>query len=271
MYIEPACRLPGPQAEHDRSLEFNLAAIRQPQAAPRARPALTGPIPQVLAAAFDTGGSASSSAGLLLGRGAILLLAVATVAQYAIIVAETARLPMVAAWDHLLPAWFTRLHPRFRTPTRSLAVIVALAVLLCFLATAGSGNQEAFQVLVTCGNVGYAINYLLMFSVPLVAGTRFGARPGTAAARRLCRRHAGDAAIDPVRADPGGRSQEFGHVCAQERPAHPGGQPARRRALLARQSQQAPRAALKFTAAPAAIRCRTPRNARRLPAGARPS
>jgi amino acid transporter len=139
---------------------------------------LTGPIPQVLAAAFDTGGSASSSAGLLLGRGAILLLAVATVAQYAIIVAETARLPMVAAWDHLLPAWFTRLHPRYRTPTRSLAVIVVLAVLLCFLATAGSGNQEAFQVLVTCGNVGYAINYLLMFSVPLVAGMRFGPRPG---------------------------------------------------------------------------------------------
>jgi amino acid transporter len=105
---------------------------------------LTGPIPQVLSAAFDTGGSAGSSAGLLLGRGAILLLAVATVAQYAIIVAETARLPMVAAWDHLLPAWFTRLHPRYRTPTRSLAVIVVLAVLLCFLATAGSGNQEAF-------------------------------------------------------------------------------------------------------------------------------
>ena len=143
---------------------------------------LTGPIPQVLAAAFDSGAGRSAGSsidiGQLLGRGAILLLAVATVAQFAIIVAETARLPMVAAWDHLLPAWFTRLHPRFRTPTRSLAVIVLLAVLLCLLANAGSGNQEAFQVLVTCGNVSYAINYLLMFSVPLVAGARFGRRPG---------------------------------------------------------------------------------------------
>jgi amino acid transporter len=142
---------------------------------------LTGPIPQVLAAAFDTGGASPGSGidiGLLLGRGAILLLAVATAAQFAIIVAETARLPMVAAWDHLLPAWFTRLHPRYRTPTRSLAVIVILAVLLCALATAGTGNQEAFQVLVTCGNVSYAINYLLMFSVPLVAGARFGVRAG---------------------------------------------------------------------------------------------
>jgi amino acid transporter len=139
---------------------------------------LTGPIPQVLAEAFDSGASSSIDIGLLLGRGAILLLAVATVAQYAMIVAETARLPMVAAWDHLLPPWFTRLHPRFGTPTRSLAVIVLLAVLMCLLANAGSGNQEAFQVLVTCGNVCYAINYLLMFSVPLVAGVRFGRRAG---------------------------------------------------------------------------------------------
>lgn len=140
---------------------------------------LTGPIPQVLAAAFDSGSTGSGiDIGLLLGRSAILLLGVATVAQYAMIVAETARLPMVAAWDHLLPAWFTRLHPRYRTPTRSLAVIVILAVLLCVLAIAGTGNQEAFQVLVTCGNVSYAINYLLMFSVPLLAGARFGARPG---------------------------------------------------------------------------------------------
>ena len=27
------------------------------------------------------------------------------------------RLPMVAGWDHLLPEWFSRLHPRYRTPT----------------------------------------------------------------------------------------------------------------------------------------------------------
>ena len=52
------------------------------------------------------------------------------IAAYTVIVAEASRLPMVAAWDHLFPAWFTRLHPRFRTPTRSLTVIVLLAVLL---------------------------------------------------------------------------------------------------------------------------------------------
>jgi amino acid transporter len=137
---------------------------------------LTAPIPQVLAAAF--GGAADAlDLGLLLGRCAILALAIATIAQYAVVIAEISRLPMVAAWDHLLPAWFTRPHPRYRTPTRSLAVIVVLAVLLCLLASAGTGAQEAFQLLVTSGNVCYGINYLLMFAVPLMAGARFGNRP----------------------------------------------------------------------------------------------
>ncbi|HSY07946.1 MAG TPA: APC family permease [Steroidobacteraceae bacterium] len=141
---------------------------------------LTAPIPQVLAAAFGSGASADGGldAGLILGRAAILVLAIATVAQYAVIVAEISRLPMVAAWDHLLPAWFTRLHPRYRTPTRSLAVIVALAVLLSLLASANTGSQEAFQLLVTSGNVCYGINYLLMFAVPLMPARRLKHRPG---------------------------------------------------------------------------------------------
>jgi amino acid transporter len=85
---------------------------------------------------------------------------------------------MVAAWDHLIPAWFTRLHPRFRTPTRSLAVIVSLSIIMCFLASAGTSAQEAFQLISVSGNISYAIYYLLMFAVPLVAGSRFGVPPG---------------------------------------------------------------------------------------------
>jgi amino acid transporter len=141
---------------------------------------LTGPIPQVLAAAF-AGGDVSAGAidwGGALSRIAILALAVAQVAQYAVIVAETSRLPMVAGWDHLIPVWFTRLHPRFRTPTRSLSVIVLLAVLFCCLASAGAGTQEAFQLIVTSANVCQGIYYLLMFAVPWVAGSRWCLQPG---------------------------------------------------------------------------------------------
>lgn len=139
---------------------------------------LTGPIPQALAAAF-AGGALNGSIdwGLLLGRLAIVALAISVVAAYTVVVAEASRLPMVAAWDHLFPAWFTRLHPRFRTPTRSLAVIVLLAVTFSFLASAGTGTQEAFQLLTTANSVCYGVYYLLMFAAPLVAGTRFSPRP----------------------------------------------------------------------------------------------
>jgi amino acid transporter len=146
---------------------------------PAERIDLNGPIPQVLAAAFGGGDPAAADFdwGLMLGRAAILALALAQVAQYTVVVAETSRLPMVAAWDHLLPAWFTRLHPRYRTPTRSLGLIVLLSVALGFLASAGTGAQEAYQLIVTSDNVCYGIYYLLMFAVPLIAGTRFGLRP----------------------------------------------------------------------------------------------
>jgi amino acid transporter len=138
---------------------------------------LTGPIPQTLAAAF-AGGAVDGGIdwGSALGTSAILALAIAVLAGYAMIVAEASRLPMVAGWDHLFPVWFTRLHPRFRTPARSITVIVLLSLSFSFLASAGTGSQEAFQLLTTAAIFCYGIYYLLMFAVPLIAGTRFSPR-----------------------------------------------------------------------------------------------
>ncbi|MGP8259386.1 MAG: APC family permease [Acidobacteriaceae bacterium] len=147
---------------------------------PAARVDLTGPIPQLLAAAFG-GGAAGGGIdwGLMLGRATILALAVALVAQYAVIVAETSRLPMVTGWDGMVPAWFTRLDPRWKTPTRSIAVIVLLAIAMGVLATYGTGAQEAFQLISSVGNIFYGIYYLMMFAIPLVVGQRFGVRAGS--------------------------------------------------------------------------------------------
>ncbi|MDP9087765.1 MAG: hypothetical protein M3O26_03380 [Pseudomonadota bacterium] len=139
---------------------------------------LVNPIAQVIAAAFSgaraTGGI---NWGGVLGRAAILALTFALIAQAAVYIAETSRLPLVAAWDKLIPAWFTRLHPRYRTPTRSLAVISLAAVMFSFLASSGAGAGKAFQLLVTSAFVCYGVNYLLMFAVPLLVGTRFSLRP----------------------------------------------------------------------------------------------
>jgi len=139
---------------------------------------LSGPIPQVLAAAFSGGSSEGTDWGLMLGRGTILVLAVALVAQYAVIVAETSRLPMVAGWDRMVPEWFTRLDPRWKTPTRSIAVIVVCSIVLGLLGLAGTGVQEALQVLNSSGNIFYGVYYLMMFAIPLVVGNRFAVRAG---------------------------------------------------------------------------------------------
>ena len=133
---------------------------------------LAGAIPQVLAAAFGGG------AGEWVGRGMILALTLFTVCSYTLLTAETSRLPMVAGWDAVLPAWFTKLHPKYGTPVRSLLVIVGIAAVACVLASAGAGREEAYQLLLTTGQLSFGLYYLAMFAVPLLVGDRFGARPG---------------------------------------------------------------------------------------------
>jgi amino acid transporter len=145
---------------------------------------LAAPVPQLLAAALSSGSGTEQWVdwGSVLGRVAILALAITQVAQIAVLIAETSRLPMVAAWDHLFPVWFTRLHPRFRTPVNSLVVIVGIAVLFSLVTSAGAGTQEAFQLANTSSNTCFSVYYLLMFLVPLVIGARRywkgGPRPG---------------------------------------------------------------------------------------------
>ena len=108
----------------------------------------------------------------------ILGLTIFMVASYTIVTAETSRLPLVAGWDKALPAWFTKLSPRFGTPVRSLVVIVALAGVASVLASSGAGREEAFQLLQTSNQISFGIYYCMMFAVPLAVGDRFGARPG---------------------------------------------------------------------------------------------
>jgi len=140
---------------------------------------LTGPIPQILAAAFSGGGATTGTDwGLMLGRGAILALALACIAQYAVVVAEISRLPMVVGWDGLLPPIFTKLHPKWKTPVWSITTMVVLAFVACLVALfLGNSNQVAFQLIVTVANLCGGVYYVLFFAVPLVVGDRFGQKP----------------------------------------------------------------------------------------------
>jgi amino acid transporter len=84
---------------------------------------------------------------------------------------------MVAGWDHLLPAWFTRLHPRFRTPVNSILFAAALILGLALVALAGVGQQEAFQLLENSAGSLYAFTYLVMFAIPLIGWKKIAPRP----------------------------------------------------------------------------------------------
>ena len=79
------------------------------------------------------------------------------------------RLPMVAGWDHLLPAWLSRLHPRYKTPVGSILCIGVATVVLTILGNLGVGAQESFQMLNNAGLICWALTYLVMFAIPLVA------------------------------------------------------------------------------------------------------
>ena len=98
---------------------------------------------------------------------------------------SSARLPLVAGWDHLLPAWFTRLHPRHKTPVGSIAFIGAAVLVLAVASSLGTGNQEAFQLLSNASGIAYGLAYLVMFAIPLVsAGERRAQRRLPGASQR---------------------------------------------------------------------------------------
>jgi amino acid transporter len=120
------------------------------------------PIPQTFSMAFGEAGPAA-----LLAKFAILLLQIRILGAASALFAGATRLPMTAGWDHLIPAWFARLHPRYRTPVNSIYVTVGVVAALLVLGSAGVRAVEAFSVLNDASSEFYALAYLVMFLIPL--------------------------------------------------------------------------------------------------------
>ena len=98
------------------------------------------------------------------------------VAQVSVSFTAVTRLPMVAGWDRLLPAAFSKLHPRYRTPVNSIWFVGAATFALSIVGLIGVGKQEAFQLLWNASAIFYALTYLVMFAIPLIS-RRVGERP----------------------------------------------------------------------------------------------
>jgi amino acid transporter len=135
---------------------------------------MIAPIPQTLRIALGTSGM-----GNLVAMAAILFLQLRILGAASYMFTGATRLPMAVGWDHLLPAWFTRLHVQFKTPVNSILCIAGVVILLPVLATVGVHAQEAFQVLVNASMTHYALMYMAMFAIPVVgARTLRKALPG---------------------------------------------------------------------------------------------
>ena len=129
----------------------------------RGRVDLIAPIPQTLRLALGSRGM-----GGVVAIAAIALLQLRLIGAASFLFTGATRLSMTAGWDQLLPGWFTRLHPRWQTPTNSIVFTAVLILVTVLLATVGVHAQEAFQVLSNASICHYELTYVAMFLVPLV-------------------------------------------------------------------------------------------------------
>lgn len=132
---------------------------------------LIGPIPQVLSIGFSSFGWVS-----MLVTVTIFGIAARQIALMSIYFAGNTRLPMVAGWDNLLPSWFARLHKRYKTPVNSILFVGLVTLSFSLASLIGVKEQEAFQLQDNAATTFYALIYIVLFAIPLVAIKRFGVK-----------------------------------------------------------------------------------------------
>jgi amino acid transporter len=124
---------------------------------------LIGPVPQTLRLGLQSFPIAGAIASV-----GIILMTIRSISSTSVHVTGSSRLPMVAGWDHLLPAWFSRLHPRYKTPINSIIFVGTLTLVIAIASQIGAGIQEAFQLVDNAATVFYGIVYFMLFALPLI-------------------------------------------------------------------------------------------------------
>ena len=79
---------------------------------------LIAPIPQILSVGFGPLGVVAAIVPLTI----VAMLSI-RLAQSSVQFGGNTRLPMVAGWDNLLPAWFTKIHAKYKTPVNSILFV----------------------------------------------------------------------------------------------------------------------------------------------------
>ena len=132
---------------------------------------VVAPIPQALSRGFHALGGDTIVMPL-----AVLFLLIYYLATFCAFFTASTRLPMVAGWDHLLPEWFSRLHPRYKTPVNSVLFLGAATLVVAIASLIGAGHEESFELLLTWSFTFYGIAYLALFAIPVLARKERGLR-----------------------------------------------------------------------------------------------
>jgi amino acid transporter len=142
---------------------------------PVAKVDMAAPVSQLIQA-----GLGPTTIGSAISAITVIAFSIALVAALIVTAGMVARLPMAAGWDGLLPAWWSKLHPKFGTPTKAVAAVTAALLVMGAFSLFGAGNQEAVQVLAAVGFGSYCIMYLLLFGAVAFGFRSTEWRPGIA-------------------------------------------------------------------------------------------
>jgi amino acid transporter len=125
---------------------------------------IIAPIPQTFRLALGNSGW-----GNLLAIAAIAALQLRLIGTASLVLTGASRLALTAGWNHLLPRWFTRIHPRRKTPANAILFTSLLVLAILLAASFNSRIQEAFQLMIVASVAHYALAYMAMFAIPLLA------------------------------------------------------------------------------------------------------
>jgi amino acid transporter len=110
-----------------------------------------------------SGGSALLGIGWF-GIVAALLVTVGNAGGVGATVAGVARIPFVAGIDRYLPAFFGKIHPRWKTPWISILIQAGISAVILVFSQLGTTVVEAYQFLVDMSVILYFIPFLYMYA-----------------------------------------------------------------------------------------------------------
>jgi glutamate:GABA antiporter len=110
-----------------------------------------------------TAGSTALGVGFL-GVIAALLVTVGNAGGVGATVAGAARVPFAVGIDRYLPAFFGKLHPRWRTPYVSMLIQAVLSAIILILAQHNESAQHAYQLVVDAAIILYFLPFLYMYA-----------------------------------------------------------------------------------------------------------